>query len=85
MFVFQNKVNKQYVRRLARAEGTSSADTYSHEPELADATVFAGWWEIAHWFVRRIDAGFYAVPTEWQLVEVETVPQPKVRVVKVIG
>lgn len=85
MFVLQNKTSNLYVRRLFKEENGGSVDTYKHEPYLNQATIFAGWWDVAKWMNNRAIFGFTPANVDWVMVEVKAIPQPIVKVVRVIG
>lgn len=83
MFVLQNRDNSSYVQMLERAENGSAVDTYRHVVKLSDATVFT-WAKLAQWINRRVE-NHWTVPVNWYIVEVEAIPQPQFKIIKVIG
>lgn len=85
MFIFQNKLNKRYVRRLYQHEVSGNAETYEHVDELDRATIFAGWWEIVEWMRKRKDLAFPVLPKDWEIISVRLISQPKIEIVESIG
>lgn len=87
MFVLQWKVPRPSGRYLSRnvvAFPGYAKNTYRSVATIEEATVFTSFDHIIGWLAERVEQGF-SMPFGVELVEVVSIPQPRIEVVKVLG